>query len=130
MQLIRSFKVLLIVALIVPAANAAQVRRRAPASGSTGIATRLKQLPGVVEKAVHEGKTPGAVVLVGHDGAVVYRRAIGYRQLVPRKLPMNMDTMFDMASCTKIVATTTAIMQLFEQDRKSTRLNSSHVEIS
>src|SRR5690242_2768871 len=115
MQLIRSFKALLIVALIVPAVNAAQVRPGVPGTGTSAIAARLRQLPGVVEKAMHEGKTPGAVILVGHDGTVVYRRAIGYRQLVPRKLPMNMDTMFDMASCTKIVATTTAIMQLFEQ---------------
>ncbi|HEV2247514.1 MAG TPA: exo-beta-N-acetylmuramidase NamZ domain-containing protein, partial [Terriglobia bacterium] len=117
MQLIRSFKVLLIVALIVPALNAAQVRRGVPRSGSSAIAARLKQLPEVVEKAMHEGKTPGAVILVGHDGTVVYRRAIGYRRLVPSKLPMYMDTMFDMASCTKIVATTTAIMQLFEEGK-------------
>ncbi|HET9180262.1 MAG TPA: exo-beta-N-acetylmuramidase NamZ domain-containing protein [Terriglobia bacterium] len=118
MQPIRNFKVLLLaVALVVPAVNAAQVRRRVPASGSTAIAARLAQLPDVVEKAMHEGKTPGAVILVGHSGSIVYRRAIGYRRLVPRKLPMYMDTMFDMASCTKIVVTTTAIMQLFEQGK-------------
>jgi uncharacterized protein YbbC (DUF1343 family)/CubicO group peptidase (beta-lactamase class C family) len=118
MQMIRDFKaffLFFIVVLIAPAVNAAQVRRRVPAKSSTAIATHLRQLPGVVEKAMHQGKLPGAVILVGHDGSVAYRRAVGYRRLVPRKLPMRMDTMFDMASCTKIVATTTAIMQLFQE---------------
>src|SRR5207247_2912555 len=42
----------------------------------------------LVEEAIREGKCPGAVVLVGHKGEVIYRRAFGYRQLVPEKRPM------------------------------------------
>jgi uncharacterized protein YbbC (DUF1343 family)/CubicO group peptidase (beta-lactamase class C family) len=120
MHRIREFRVFflfVIVALIAPAVEAGQVRRRVPAKGSTAIAQHLRQLPGEVEKAMRQGKLPGAVILVGHDGSVVYRRAIGYRRLVPRKLPARMDTMYDMASCTKVVATTTAIMQLFQEGK-------------
>jgi uncharacterized protein YbbC (DUF1343 family)/CubicO group peptidase (beta-lactamase class C family) len=66
---------------------------------------------------MRERKCPGAVVLVGHQGRVVYRRAFGYRALVPRKLPMTPDTIFDLASLTKVIATTPAIMQLVEQGK-------------
>jgi uncharacterized protein YbbC (DUF1343 family)/CubicO group peptidase (beta-lactamase class C family) len=57
------------------------------------------------------------VVVVGQNGKVVYRKAFGHRALVPRELPMNLHTIFDMASVTKVVATTTAIMQLVEQGK-------------
>jgi len=71
----------------------------------------------VVEQAIREGKCPGAVVLIGQDGAVVYRKAFGERALVPHKLPMTVDTVFDMASLTKVIATTIAVMQLVEQGK-------------
>ena len=120
MHVIRVFKavfLILIITLVAPAATSAQVRRRAPAKRLNPIAAHLRQLPGEVEKAMQQGKLPGAVILVGHDGRIVYRRAIGYRRLVPRKLPVRMDTIYDMASCTKVVATTTAIMQLFQEGK-------------
>ena len=56
-------------------------------------------------------------MLVGHQGKVIYRRAFGYRSLVPEKSPMTVDTIFDMASLTKVIATTTAVMQLVEQGK-------------
>ncbi len=68
-----------------------------------------------IEHAIHEGLIPGAVVLIGHDGHVVYQKAYGSRALVPRREPMTLDTIFDIASLTKVVATTPAIMRLFEQ---------------
>ncbi|HZT71178.1 MAG TPA: exo-beta-N-acetylmuramidase NamZ domain-containing protein [Terriglobia bacterium] len=98
-------------------AHAAPARRHTPAGNINPIAGRLRQLPQEIEKAMKQGKLPGAVIEVGHNGTIVYRRAIGYRRLVPSRLPMRMDTIFDMASCTKIVATTTAIMQLFEEGK-------------
>ncbi|MBZ5513368.1 MAG: DUF1343 domain-containing protein [Acidobacteriia bacterium] len=54
---------------------------------------------------------------MGHQGKIVYRRALGNRSLVPKKLPMTEDTIFDIASLTKVVATTTAVMQLVEQGK-------------
>ncbi|HKO12624.1 MAG TPA: serine hydrolase domain-containing protein, partial [Acidobacteriaceae bacterium] len=66
----------------------------------------------VVERAIAEHKIPGAVVIVGHDGKVVYRRAFGMRSLVPTREAMTPDTIFDMASLTKPLMTATAVMQL------------------
>ena len=113
----KGFFLFIIIALLGPAVKAAQVRGRVPARSSNAIAAHLRQLPGEVEKAMQQGKLPGAVILVGHDGRIVYERAVGYRRLVPRKLPARMDTIYDMASCTKVVATTTAIMQLFQEGK-------------
>src|SRR4029077_16874089 len=67
---------------------------------------------------------PGAVVVVGHGGKVVFHQAYGVRKLAgepgldgspaPAE-PMTEDTVFDMASLTKSLATATAVMQLYEQ---------------
>ncbi|HEX4134662.1 MAG TPA: exo-beta-N-acetylmuramidase NamZ domain-containing protein [Bryobacteraceae bacterium] len=74
-------------------------------------------LDAAINQAIREDKIPGAVVLVGHDGRVVYRKAYGYRALLPVKEAMTVDTIFDIASLTKIVATTSGMMKLFEQGR-------------
>jgi uncharacterized protein YbbC (DUF1343 family)/CubicO group peptidase (beta-lactamase class C family) len=78
---------------------------------------RLEGIAPLVQAAVEAKKIPGAVVVIGHDGHVVYRKAFGERALVPERLPMAVDTIFDMASMTKVVATTTAVMQLVEQGK-------------
>jgi uncharacterized protein YbbC (DUF1343 family)/CubicO group peptidase (beta-lactamase class C family) len=70
-----------------------------------------------IEDAIHADQIPGAVALIGHDGKVVHRKAYGSRSLVPRREPMTFDTIFDAASLTKVVATTSAVMKLFEQGR-------------
>jgi uncharacterized protein YbbC (DUF1343 family)/CubicO group peptidase (beta-lactamase class C family) len=74
-----------------------------------------------MERAVHDGLIPGGVVLIGHNGQVVYQKAYGSRALVPHREPMTLDTLFDAASLTKVIATTPAIMHLFE--RGQIRLN-------
>jgi uncharacterized protein YbbC (DUF1343 family)/CubicO group peptidase (beta-lactamase class C family) len=81
----------------------------------------LAQVDSVINQAVADGNIPGAVLLVGHDGKVVYRKAYGYRELEPKRVPMTVDTIFDLASLTKVIATTTAVMQLVEQGK--VRLN-------
>ncbi len=53
--------------------------------------------------------------MVWHDGQVVYRKAFGNRSLEPRREAMTVDTVFDIASLTKVVATTVAVMQLVEK---------------
>jgi uncharacterized protein YbbC (DUF1343 family)/CubicO group peptidase (beta-lactamase class C family) len=84
-------------------------------------AIRLSSVDAVIEQAVHDGNIPGAVLLVGHNGHVIYRKAYGNRALEPRREPMTLDTIFDLASLTKVIATTTAVMQLVEQGK--VRLN-------
>jgi uncharacterized protein YbbC (DUF1343 family)/CubicO group peptidase (beta-lactamase class C family) len=78
---------------------------------------RLEGIAPLVEAAVQAKKIPGAVVLIGHEGHVVYRKAFGESSLVPERRAMTADTIFDMASMTKVMATTTAVMQLVEQGK-------------
>jgi len=78
---------------------------------------RLSRIDTVARQAIASGGFPGAVILVGHQGKIVYRKAFGYRSLVPQRQPMTEDTVFDLASLTKVVATTTAIMQLVDEGR-------------
>ncbi len=68
-----------------------------------------------MERAVQKGLIPGAVVVIGHNGQVVYQKAYGSRALIPQREPMTLDTIFDAASLTKVIATTPSIMRLFEQ---------------
>jgi len=74
-------------------------------------------LDAVVEAAVRDGLIPGAVLVVGHEGKIVHRKAYGNRALVPQREAMTADTIFDIASLTKVVATTPALMKLFEQGK-------------
>ena len=85
--------------------------KRSPAAG------RLASVDAVIEQAIHDGNIPGAVLLVGHNGQVIYRKAYGNRALEPRREPMTLETIFDLASLTKVVATTTAVMKLVEQGK-------------
>ncbi len=71
----------------------------------------------VVSEALEKEQAPGAVVMVGRRARVLHLRAYGSRALAPSKLPMRADTIFDAASLTKVVATTSAIMKLFEEGR-------------
>ena len=85
-----------------------------------GLSSRhLRQLDTVVEEAVTRKDFPGAVLLVGRKGKVVYRKAFGNSQLIPQRRPMEETMIFDLASLTKPVATATSIMILVEQGRLS-----------
>jgi len=81
----------------------------------------LSVVDSIVEASIQNHEVPGAVLLVGHDGQVVYRKAYGMRSLEPARSAMTVDTIFDIASLTKVVATTTAAMQLVEKGK--VRLN-------
>ena len=70
-----------------------------------------------IEEAIRAGLIPGAVVCIGHNGGVVYQKAYGSKSLVPTRTPMAEDTIFDAASLTKVIATTSAIMKLFEDGK-------------
>ncbi len=80
----------------------------------------------LITHAINQKKLPGAVVLIGHDGKVVFEHAYGNRKLAGEPgldgkpsaaEPMTEDTIFDMASLTKCLATATAMMQLYEQGK-------------
>ena len=102
---------LLLVPLLV-AFPAAQ-RTSRPAAAGIDLA-RLDEIPPLVEQAIGDKKLPGAVVLVGRGDRVVYEKAIGRRAVEPAPEAMTLDTIFDVASLTKVVATTTSVMKLVE----------------
>ncbi len=78
---------------------------------------KLTPITETAKKAIRSGKIPGAVILIGSQGKVVYRRSFGFRALKPKKEPMATDTIFDVASLTKVIATSTAVMQLVENGK-------------
>ena len=80
-------------------------------------APNLSVLDSILQTSIQNHEAPGAVLLVGHDGKVIYRKAFGNKSLEPARSAMTVDTIFDLASLTKVVATTTAVMQLEEQGK-------------
>jgi uncharacterized protein YbbC (DUF1343 family)/CubicO group peptidase (beta-lactamase class C family) len=98
------------------AAASAQHAPAIPRPGATSLRLRALLDP-IMQKAVAEANIPGGVLVVGHNGRVVYRRAFGSRSLEPVREPMSVDTIFDLASLTKCVATTTSIMKLLQEGR-------------
>lgn len=81
---------------------------------------REEQMAPIAEtakKAIQAGRIPGAVILIGSQGKIVYSRAFGLRALKPKKLPMTTDTIFDVASLTKVIATSIAVAQLVEMGK-------------
>jgi len=77
----------------------------------------LASIDDEVKDAIADGKMPGAVVVVGRRDRVLFRRAYGFRQLQPERARMTIDTLFDLASLTKPVATATSVMVLAEEGR-------------
>ncbi len=80
----------------------------------------------LIESAISQKKLPGAVLLIGHNNRIVFHHPYGLRKLAgepgpdgtpsPAE-PMTEDTIFDMASLSKVISTTTAILQLYEQKK-------------
>lgn len=78
---------------------------------------RLARIDRVVDEGLRRENMPGCVVLIGHRGEIIFEKAYGFRQLQPEKVPMTLDTLFDLASITKPVATGTSIMALLEEGK-------------
>ncbi|TLY28829.1 MAG: serine hydrolase [Nitrospirae bacterium] len=72
-----------------------------------------------MQSAVEEGVFPGAVLLVRIRGRVAYHRAFGYAALIPQKEPAYLETVYDLASLTKPLATATAVLCLVQDGRLS-----------
>ena len=76
---------------------------------------RLSIADEVIMRAIRDHRTPGAVLAVVRHGKIAYLKAYGNRQTYPNTLPMTTQTVFDMASCTKPMATAIAAMLLVER---------------
>ncbi|MHB9096750.1 MAG: exo-beta-N-acetylmuramidase NamZ domain-containing protein [Syntrophales bacterium] len=113
-QAARLFALAVLALLLCGAAN---LPAEQPLSSPSLRGEQLAGLDSLVETAIREGKTPGAVVLIGNREEIIYSRAFGFRSLEPERVPMSEDTIFDLASLTKVIATSTAIMQLAEKGK-------------
>ena len=80
---------------------------------------KLAAIDAVVADGISEKKMPGCVVCLGRHGKVAWLKAFGNKQVEPAVVPMSTDTVFDMASLTKPVATATSIMLLIERGKLS-----------
>ncbi len=86
--------------------------------GDVGLdAGALAKIDDMVAADLKAGKMPGCVVLIGRHGKIAFFKAYGKRQIEPSPLPMTTDTLFDLASLTKPVATATSIMLLVERGK-------------
>ena len=87
------------------------------ASSAAPAAERFRRLDEVIADDIKARKLQGAVVIVGQRDRVLYRKAYGHRAIEPSREPMTLDTIFDAASLTKVVATTTSAMILIQEGR-------------
>ena len=117
-----------------PAAQTTQTPAAAPAPGfaapptppDAATAADFATVSKLINDAIAADKLPGAVLIVGHGGQTAFHQAYGLRKLAgepgldglpaPAE-PMTEDTIFDLASLTKSLATATAVMQLYEQGK-------------
>ena len=105
-----------------PARQQKPATSRPPAKAPPAPAPAAPQLnfsdaDAAIVKAIGADEIPGAVLLIGYHGNVVYRHAYGSRALMPQREPMTLDTIFDLASLTKVFATTPSILRLVEQGK-------------
>lgn len=84
-------------------------------SSTVLVAEPYDRIAPLVEKAIADKQLPGAVILVGQGDKVLYRKAFGFITYSPAAAVTAPDTVFDLASLTKPLVTTTLIMQLVEQ---------------
>ncbi len=98
--------------------NAALAQLRIVRPESVALSTtRLAQMDAVIAEEISNKRLPGAVVVAGRRGRIVWRKTYGARVVEPAREPMTADTIFDLASLTKVVATATSIMILVERGK-------------
>ena len=76
---------------------------------------RLAYADSIILQGIENGNMPGAVLAVVKDGKMAYLKAYGNKSVYPEVEPMTENTVFDLASCSKVVGTTMSVMHLFEQ---------------
>lgn len=77
----------------------------------------LKKIDTIITGAIADSAFPGAVLLVAKDGYIVHEKAYGRMTYDPAAVPVSTDAIFDLASVTKVIATTSAVMRLVDEKR-------------
>jgi len=96
------------------------VASAAPSASAKVVATNeisIAAIDKVVEDAIARGDAPGAVVVVWARDRLIHRKAYGYRRVVPDRVPMTIETVFDLASLTKPLATAMSIHLLASEKK-------------
>jgi len=117
----RTLLALTLAALALATPRAEQAGTGQKPADSAANSAQFARVDQLVADAIAAKAAPGAVVLVGRGDQTLYEKAYGARATVPSQEPMTVDTVFDVASLTKVVAGTTAVMKLVEEG--SVRLN-------
>ncbi|MCI0707522.1 MAG: serine hydrolase [Ignavibacteriae bacterium] len=78
---------------------------------------KLKQVDAVLKQAIRDSAFPGAVVLAGLNGVVGYHKAFGTYDYDPYSRQVDVNTIYDLASVTKVIATTGAVMRLVDEGK-------------
>jgi len=78
--------------------------------------TRFQKTFGIIEKAIAGKGFPGAVLAVGYQDKIVAMKAFGKMDYSPDAAPVTVDAMWDMASCSKVISTTTIAAMMVEQN--------------
>ncbi len=108
----------LVLVPIILVAHSVSAQLPATSAATVGMsAERLARMDQVIQASIAKKELPGAVVLVARHGRVAWRKAYGSRAVEPQPEAMTADTIFDLASLTKIVATATSVMILVEQGK-------------
>src|SRR5215213_7535440 len=89
----------------------------APPETVSASTARLARMEAIIADAITQKQLPGAVVLASRKGRIIWQKAYGARVLEPAREMMTLDTIFDVASLTKVVATATSIMILVERGK-------------
>jgi CubicO group peptidase (beta-lactamase class C family) len=98
-----------------PASPESATAKRDPVGGTTLAPESARAIDDAVQAAILRQEVPGAVVVVLAQGRVVYRKAYGLRAITPNPMPMTLDTVFDLASLTKPMATALGVMRLRQE---------------
>ncbi len=77
---------------------------------------KLNKIDSICREAIDKQATPGCVVLVAKGGKLAYEKAFGFMSY-DKTEPVYMESIYDMASCTKICATTMAVMKLYDEGK-------------
>ncbi|MEG0891096.1 MAG: serine hydrolase [Bacteroidales bacterium] len=110
----KQFLSLLAAICMVTAVCAQSIERVSPKDAGMD-PVRLTRVDDIINNSIKKGEIPGAVLAVVRDGKLAYIKAYGNKSVYPKVEPMTENTIFDLASCSKVVGTTMSMMRLLEQ---------------
>jgi uncharacterized protein YbbC (DUF1343 family)/CubicO group peptidase (beta-lactamase class C family) len=107
---------LLLILVLVAQPALAQLRLVKPETVAVS-SVALAQMDSLIKDEIVKQRLPGAVVVVGRKGRIIWQKSYGSRAVEPVREAMTAETIFDLASLTKVVATATSIMILVERGK-------------